>query len=56
MAKSCSCRVIIHCKCCSVLSVSQKGRLLVCLERVVLAGIAPFPRIEGAEDLKGHLV
>lgn len=56
MAKSCSGRVIIHCKCCLVLSVSRKGKLLVCLERVVLAGIAPFPRPEGAEDLRGHLV
>lgn len=56
MAKSCLCRVIIHCKCCPVLSVSRKGRLLVCLEGVVLLGIALLPRPEGAEDLGGHLV
>lgn len=56
MAKSCSCRVIIHCKCCPVLSVSQKGKLLVCLEGVVLLGIALLPRPERAEDLGGHSV
>lgn len=56
MAKSCSCRVIIHCKCCPVLSESRKGRLLVYLEGVVLLRIALLPRPEHAEDSGGHSV
>lgn len=55
-AKSCPCRVVIHCKCCPVLSVNQRGRLLVCLERVILLGIAPFLRSEGVERLGGALL
>lgn len=47
MAKSCSCKMVINCKSCPVLSVSQKGKLLVRLESVVLLGIAPFQRPEG---------